>query len=232
MLPSVRGRVRPAAQQIQVPEPQPKTRSATIMELYYTPGACSLSPHIALREAGLPFTLRRVDLKTKKLESGDDFLAVNSKGYVPALRLDDGHLLTEGAALVQYIADRNPASGLAPAAGTPERYRLQEWLNFISTELHKPMGSMFNQAQTPEWREQVSVTLGKRLDWVSHQLEDKSYLMNDRFGVADAYLFTILNWAAMVKFDLGKWPLLQQYLARVAQRPKVAEALKAEGLLQ
>ena len=202
------------------------------MKLYYSPGACSLSPHIALLEAGLPHSLLKVSLPEKKLESGEDFNSVNGKGYVPALLLDDGSLLTEGAAIVQYIADRNPAAGLAPAVGAPERYKLQEWLNYISTEIHKPMGSMFNPAQTAEWKESVKTTLSKRLDWLSAQIEGKQYLMGDKFNVADGYLFTVLNWAGMVKFDLGKWPVIQQYVARVGQRPKVVEALKAEGLLQ
>jgi len=202
------------------------------MKLFYTPGACSLSPHIALLEAGLPFTLSKVDLKIKKLESGEDFNGINGKGYVPALQFDDGQVLTEGSAIVQYIADQKPAAGLAPAAGTVERYRLQEWLNFITAELHKPMGSMFNPAQAPEWKESVKATLSKRLDWLSKQLEGKQYLMGEKFSIADGYLFTILNWAGMVKFDLAPWPLIQQYAARVSQRPKVVEAMKAEGLLQ
>jgi len=202
------------------------------MKLFYTPGACSLSPHIALLEAGLPFTLSKVDLKDKKLESGEDFNGINGKGYVPVLQFDDGQVLTEGSAIVQYIADQKPASGLAPAAGTVERYRLQEWLNFITAELHKPMGSMFNPAQAPEWKESVKATLSKRLDWLSKQLEGKQYLLGDKFSIADGYLFTVLNWAGMVKFDLSKWPLIQQYAARVGQRPKVVEAMKAEGLLQ
>jgi glutathione S-transferase len=201
------------------------------MKLFYAPGACSLSPHIALLEAGLPFSLSKVDLKDKKLESGEDFNGINGKGYVPVLQLDDGQVLTEGPAIVQYIADQKPATGLAPAAGTVERYRLQEWLNFITSELHKPMGSMFNPAQTPEWKESVKATLSKRLDWLSKQLEGKQYLLGDKFSIADGYLFTVLNWAGMVKFDLGKWPLIQQYAARVGQRPKVVEAMKAEGLL-
>ena len=202
------------------------------MELYYTPGACSLSPHIVLREAGLPFTLHKVDLKTKSIESGGDFNGVNGKGYVPALKLDNGQVLTEGPAIVQYIADLKPEAGIAPAAGTMERYKLQEWLNFITAELHKAMGSMFNPAQTPEWKEAVKATLSKRLDWLSKQLEGKNYLMGETFSVADAYLFTVLGWAAHVGFDLSKWPVLQQYSARVGGRPKVVEALKAEGLVK
>jgi glutathione S-transferase len=202
------------------------------MKLFYSPGACSLSPHIALLEAGIPFTLGKVDLKNKRVESGEDFNGVNGKGYVPALQLDNGQVLTEGPAIVQYIADQKPATSLAPAAGTIERYKLQEWLNFISSELHKPMGSMFNSAQTAEWKEAVIATLSKRLDWLSKQLEGKQYLMGEKFSVADGYLFTILGWAKLVGFDLGKWPVIQQYVARVGQRPKVLEAMKAEGLVK
>lgn len=199
------------------------------MKLYYTPGACSLSPHIALLEAGLPFSLHKVDLKEKKFDSGEDYHGVNGKGYVPALQLDDGQVLTEGPVIVQYIADRNPAAGIAPAAGTMERHRLQEWLNFITSELHKSLGSMFNPAQTPEWKEAVKTTLGKRLDWLSKQLDGKQHLMGEKFSVADGYLFTILDWAKPLGFDLSKWPVLEQYLARIGQRPKVVEAMKAEG---
>ena len=202
------------------------------MKLFYTPGACSLSPHIALLEAGLPFSLVKVDLNNKKLESGDDFDGVSGKGYVPALELDDGQVLTEGPAIVQYISDRNPSAGLAPAAGTMERYRLQEWLNFITSELHKGLGSMFNPTQTPEWKEAVTTKLGQRLDWLTAQLKGDQYLMGARFSVADAYLFTILSWAKPLSFDLSKWPALEQYVARVGARPKVVEAMKAEGLLK
>lgn len=202
------------------------------MILFYAPGACSLSPHIALREAGLPFSLRKVDLKNKTVESGEDFTGLNGKGYVPALQLDNGQVLTEGPAIVQYIADQAPASGVAPPAGTMERYKLQEWLNFITSELHKPMGSMFNPAQTSEWKEAVKATLSKRLDWLSQQLEGKQHLLGETFSVADGYLFTVLGWAKHVGFDLGKWPTLQQYAARIGQRPKVVEAMKAEGLTQ
>ncbi|MGI9026075.1 MAG: glutathione transferase GstA [Burkholderiaceae bacterium] len=202
------------------------------MKLFYTPGACSLSPHIALLEAGLPFTLQKVDLKNKKLESGEDFNGVNGKGQVPALELDNGHVLTEGPAIVQYIADQKPAAGIAPTAGTMERYKLQEWLNFITSELHKGLGSMFNPAQTPEWKEAVTTTLGKRLDWLSAQLKGKQYLMDDKFSVADGYLFTILSWAKPLGFDLSKWTVLEEYIARVGARPKVVEAMKAEGLIK
>lgn len=199
------------------------------MKLYYAPGACSLSPHIALVEAGLPFTLEKVDLQSKVAASGEDFGKVNSKGYVPALVLDDGQVLTEGTAIIQYVADQAPEAGLAPAAGTMGRYRLQEWLTFISTEMHKSLGSMFNPAQSPDWRKAVEATLAKRLDWLSGQLVDKEYLMG-AFSVADGYLFTVLNWEGFVGFDLSPWPVLKSYVARVRTRPKVMEALRAEGL--
>jgi glutathione S-transferase len=201
------------------------------MKLYYATGACSLSPHIALHEAGLDHTLEKVDIRAGgKLESGGMFGEINGKGYVPALELEDGSLLTEGPAIVQYIADQSPASGLAPAAGTIGRYRLQEWLNFISTELHKGMGSMFNPAQTPEWRAAASATLSKRLDWLVKAMGDKPFLTGDTFTVADAYLFTVLRWAGPVKFDLSPWPTLTAFRDRVAQRPKVKAALEMEGL--
>ncbi len=201
------------------------------MKLYYTPGACSLSPHIALLEAGLPVTLEKVDLRTGKLASGEDFSAISAKGYVPALQLESGELLTEGPAIVQYIADQAPASSLAPAAGSPERYRLQEWLNFIATELHKAIGTFFNPAVTPEWRAAVTQRLNKRLTWLAEQLATRPYVMGDTFTVADGYLFTVLNWAKPTGFDLSAWPVFQAYSARIAARPKVVEALKAEGLI-
>jgi glutathione S-transferase len=201
------------------------------MKLYFSSGACSLAPHIALLEAGLTFETEKVDLKAKLTASGADFTAINSKGYVPALVLDNGQLLTEGAAVLQYIADQNPAANLAPAAGTPARYQLQEWLTFISSEIHKPMGSMFNPAQSADWKAAVTATLTKRLDWLTTQLDGKDYLLNNQFSVADAYLFTILNWANFVGFSLAPWPVVQAFSARVAARPKVVEALKAEGLV-
>jgi glutathione S-transferase len=202
------------------------------MKLYYSPGACSLSPHIVAREAGIAIDLKKVDLKTKTLAEGGSYTAVNGKGYVPALALDDGSLLTECPVIVQYMADQKPDAGLAPKAGTAERLRLQEWLNYISTELHKAMGTFFNPAVTPEWRKGVSDRLELRCEWLAKQLAGKQYLMGEKFSVADAYLFTILNWAPMVKFDLGKWPVLVEYHKRVAARPKVQEALKAEGLVK
>jgi len=201
------------------------------MNLYYSPGACSLAPHIVMREAGFPVELKKVDLKAKQFEGGD-YKQVNGKGYVPAVKLDDGSVLTEAPVIMQYLADQKPDAGLAPKAGSMERYRLQEWLNFITSELHKGMGNFFNPALTDDWRKAVTDRLSLRMDWLSKQLEGKKYLMGDKFSVADAYLFVILNWAAPSKFDMGKWPVLQEYHKRVAARPKVQEALKAEGLVK
>jgi glutathione S-transferase len=202
------------------------------MKLFYAPGACSLSPHIALLEAGLEATLVKVDTKAHKTEGGGDYYAVNPKGYVPLLELDDGDRLTEGPAIVQYIADRNPKSKLAPAAGTMERYHLQEWLNFITAELHKQFSPLF-QATTPaEYKETLKEKIGKRFDWVAEQLKGKDYLMGGTFTVADAYLFTMLTWTKHVGIDLARWPVLTAYQARVAARPKVHEAMIAEGLIK
>ncbi|MDF2075399.1 glutathione transferase GstA [Pseudomonas mendocina] len=201
------------------------------MKLYYKAGACSLSPHIALREAGLPFELEAVDLKTKLTASGKDFTRINGKGYIPALQLDNGKVLTEGAAIVQYIADLKPESGLAPANGSEARYELQSWLSFISSELHKPFGSMFNPAQSADWKAAAQALLSKRLDWLVTELGEREFLLGDRFTVADGYLFTVLGWAGMVGFSLDPWPGLQAYHARIGARPKVIEALKAEGLI-
>jgi glutathione S-transferase len=202
------------------------------MKLYYSPGACSLSPHIALHEAGIPFEAIKIDNKAKTTADGLNYMDVNSKGYVPALRLDDGSVLTEGPAIVQYIADKNPAARLAPAAGTIERYRLQEWLNFITSELHKNFGPLFNPAAGAEWKAGVTANLEKRFTWVDQQLAGKQYLMGDQFSVADGYLFTVLNWTTFIKMDLARWPNLIAYMGRVAARPKVQAAMKAEGLLQ
>ena len=202
------------------------------MKLYFSPGACSLSPRIALLEAGLPFTTQKVDTKTKQLDGGGDFWAINSKGYVPTLELDNGQVLTEGPAIVQYIADQNPESGLAPKAGTMERYRLQEWLNFITSEIHKGFSPLFDTALTPEVKQIFKDKLGKRFDWLATQLTGKQYLMGETFTVADGYLFTVLNWCQWVGIDLAKWPVLAGYQARVSARPKVQEAMKAEGLIK
>jgi len=202
------------------------------MKLYYSPGACSLAPHIVLREAGFEFDLEKVSLAAKKTASGEDFTQINPKGYVPVLKLDDGHMLTEGPAIDQYLADKKPTSGLAPANGTMERYHLIEWLNFISTELHKQFGPLFKPNTPQETRQTQVDLLGKRFDYVVDQLKNKQYLTGDVFTIADAYLFTVLNWGDVLKLDMSKWPVLQKYVARVAARPQVQAALKAEGLLK
>ena len=202
------------------------------MKLYYSPGACSLSPHIALLEAGLPYDLVKVDLRAKKLENGDDFLKINPKGQVPALALDSGELVTEGPVIVQWIADQNPSAGLIPAAGKPERYRVQEWLNFTTSELHKGFAPIFRPTTPDAFKDISRENLGKRLEWVDKQLAGKQYLMGDTFTVADAYLFTVLRWSGRVKLDLSPYKNVTAYMARIEARPKVQEALKAEGLIQ
>lgn len=201
------------------------------MKLYYSPGACSLSPHIVLLEAGLPFTMEKTNLKSKKTEKGADYLAVNPKGSVPALQLDDGQILTEGPAIVQYLADQKPESGLAPSAGSLERYRLMEMLNYISSELHKNFSPLFNPGASADWKKAAADNLRHRFDWLSGRIDGKTYLMGDRFTVADAYLFTVLSWCGHAGIELGQWPVLAAYEARVGHRPKVQEALKAEGLV-
>jgi len=199
------------------------------MRLYYSPGACSLSPHIALAEAGLAYSLEKVDLKTKKTETGADYYAVNPAGYVPALVLDNGEILTEGPAIVQYIADLAPVARLAPPAGSFERVRLQELLNFISTELHKSFSPLFNPAAPEEWKALTRELLGRRLDVVEQKLGDRDYLMGE-FSVADGYLFTILGWGRLVGVDIMARPRLAAYVARVKARPGVQRALTEEGL--
>jgi glutathione S-transferase len=202
------------------------------MKLYYFTGACSLSPHIVSLEAGIPLTLVKVDAKAKKTADGGDYLAINSKGAVPALQLDDGRVLTEGPAIVQYLADLKPDSKLAPKAGSFERYQLMEILNYITSEIHKTFSPLFNPATSAEQREATIANLGKKFDWISNFLGQKPYLLGDTFTVADAYLFTVVNWSNFVKVDLSKWPVLVAYQARVAARPKVQEAMKAEGLIK
>lgn len=202
------------------------------MKLYYSPGACSLSPHIVLRESGLAFELERVDLKTKRTETGVDYRTINPKGYVPALRLDDNSILTEGPAVVQYLADLVPEKKLAPPAGTMERYRVMEWLNFITSELHKSFGALFNPQASEDWKSFVHGLLRQRLDYVAVQLGDRAYLMGETFTVPDAYLFTILNWGQWTGVDVGQWPALKTYAARIAGRPAVHAALVAEKLLK
>ncbi len=199
------------------------------MKLYYSPGACSLSTHIILREAGYPFDLEKVDLATKKTASGADFLKVNPKGYVPALVLDDGRTLTENIAIDEYLADQRKDSGLAPAAGTFERYKLVEWLAFISTELHKQFGALFKPDYPEEAKTKQKELLAKRFEYVAGQLQNKQYLTGE-FSVADAYLYVMLRWAAKMKIDLSRWPALDTYEKRMSARPQVEAALKAEGL--
>jgi glutathione S-transferase len=200
------------------------------MKLYYTPGACSLAPHIGLREAGYQFDLEQVDLAAKKTKSGADYTKINGKGYVPALQLDSGEVITEAPVILQYIADQKPESGLAPKAGTMERYRTQEWLNFVTSELHKGFGILFNPALPENARPAVIDRLGQRLDFLAKQLDGKPYLTGDKFTVPDAYLFTVLSWAPHLKISLDRWPTLKTYVERVAGRPQVQAALKAEGL--
>jgi glutathione S-transferase len=198
------------------------------VKLYYMPGACSLSPHIVLRELGLPFQLEKVDTKAGKTEKGADYRAVNPKGYVPTLQLDDGSVLTEGPAIVQYLADRKPEAKLAPPNGTMERYRLQEWLSYITSEIHKGLGALFNPDMPADFRAAWKAAQGAKLDYLSQQLQGKRYLTGEQFTVADAYLFVCLSWTKWIDIDLGKWPVLTQYLAGIAARPAVQAALAAE----
>jgi len=200
------------------------------MKLYYSPGACSLSPHIVVSETGINVELEKVNLAEHKTASGQDYMTINPKGYVPALQLDDGTVLTEGPAIVQYLADQKPASGLIPAAGAIDRYRVQEWLNFIGTELHKNFGALFNKATPDATKETAKASITKRLAYLNDRLAGKQYLMGSTFTVADAYAFTIVNWTNFVGIDLKPYPNLAAYMARVAARPKVLETLKAEGL--
>ena len=202
------------------------------MKLYYSPGACSLSPHIVLREAGLAFEPVLASTKTHQLQDGTDYYSINAKGYVPLLELDNGERLSEGPAIVQYIADQVPGKNLAPANGTMERYRLQEWLNFITSELHKGIGGIFNPAMPEEAKVLMRAKAGTRLKWVDEQLAGKQYLMGDTFSVADPYLFTVTNWTKPTGIDISGLSNLNAYMSRVAARPAVQEAMKAEGLLK
>jgi glutathione S-transferase len=201
------------------------------MKLFYKAGACSLASHIVLEESGLPYEIEAVDLKTKVTASGADFMAINPKGYVPALQLDNGELLTEGPAIMQYIADQAPAKHLAPLADAMARYRLQGWLTFIGTELHKNFTPFFSPAETSEWKAAAMANLERRLAYVAKHIDDKQYLLGDEYGIGDAYLFTVLGWAPFIDLDLNKWPALTAYQARVAARPAVQAAMKAEGLI-
>jgi glutathione S-transferase len=202
------------------------------MKLYYAPGACSLAPHIALCEAGLPHQLEKVDLAAKRTEGGADYAAINPKGYVPALALDDGQVLTEVSAVVQYVADQAPGSGLAPPPGTPERYKLLEWLGFVATELHKGFAPLWRPDTPDAYKPVVRDGLAKRFGYLDGQLVDRDHLMDSGFTVADAYCFTVLNWTNFHGIDLAPFPNVGAYVGRVAARPKVQQAMREEGLIQ
>lgn len=199
------------------------------MKLYYCPHACSKAPNITLRELGLPFDMVRVDLKTKKTENGDDYLAINPKGYVPALALDNGNLLTEVEVILQYLADQKPEAGLAPAVGTFERIRMQEWLSYISSELHKTFGMLFNPQLPEQMRAAVLQKLSQRLGYVSLVLGKQDYLLGKAFTIADIYLFTVLGWSQVVGVDLTPWPIFASYMEKIAARPAVAAATQSEA---
>jgi glutathione S-transferase len=201
------------------------------MKLYYAPGACSLSPHIVARELGLPIQLQKVNTKDKSMEGGGDFWKVNPRGYVPVLELDNGEKLTEGPAIVQYLADQKPDAGLAPKNGTMERYRVQEWLNFLTSEVHKQFTPLFKPNTPEEYKKIAKENLAGRFDWLDQQLAGKDYLTGKQFTVADAYAFVLLGWTKPMQIDLAKWPNLQAFHKRVAARPKVKEAMQAEGLI-
>ena len=200
------------------------------MKLYFSPGACSLSPHIVAAELGLDISVEKVDFASKKLSGGGDFLAINPKGYVPTLELDNGEILTEGPAIVQYLADQHPEAKLVPANGTMERYRVQEMLGYINSELHKTYSPLFNPKTLPEMRAEREAYLRKRYALLDKQLAGRSYLFGEQFTVADAYLFTVTSWASHVKLDLSEFANLTAFQARVAARPAVKKAMREEGL--
>jgi glutathione S-transferase len=202
------------------------------MKLFYSPGACSLSPHIVAREAGIDVELEKVDTKSHTFNGGSDFYKVNPKGYVPALEIKAGDVLTEGPAIVQYLGDRKPQSGIVPAAGSPERYRLQEMLGYINSEIHKNYSPLFSDTTPQQVRIEKLEALAKRYALIEKQLAGRDYLFGKTFTAADAYLFTVTNWAQYVKLDLSPFPNLQAFQKRVAARPAVQAAMKAEGLLK
>jgi glutathione S-transferase len=202
------------------------------MKLYYAPGACSMAPHIVAREAGHTVDLIKVDIPNKKTADGGDYWKVNLKGYVPTLVLDDGQAVTEVGVICQYLADQKPESGLVPKAGSMERYRQMEALNFAATEVHKQIGALFNPQMTPEMKTVQLGVIDRRLNALEKMLDGKAYIMGEKFSAADAYLFTVLNWTNPLKLDVSKWPNIKAYMARVAARPKVQETMKAEGLIK
>ena len=199
------------------------------MKLYYAPGTCSLSPHIVLLEAGFDFDLEKVSLSDRKTASGVDFKTINPKGYVPAIELDNGEVLTEGAAIVQYLADQKPEANLAPPPSSLDRFRVNEWLVFISSELHQGVEPLFNPALPDDARKMILDRFESRLDYLDDYFKERSYLWNDAFTIADAYCFTILGWTKYFDIDLGRWPNLNRYADRIGARPKVQEALAAEA---
>jgi glutathione S-transferase len=200
------------------------------MKLYYAPGACSMAPHIVAHEAGIDLDLVKVDIPNKKTADGGDFWKINPKGYVPALGLDDGTVLTEVGVICQYLADLKPDNNLIAKMGTMERYHQMEALNFASSEVHKQIGALFNPKMTPEMREVQGATIARRLDALEKMLAGKSFIMGEQFTAPDAYLFTVLRWTTPLKYELGKWPNIQAFMGRVGARPKVQATLKHEGL--
>lgn len=203
------------------------------MKLYFSPGACSLSPHIVLRESGLPFELVQVDVRAKKLkDGGGDYFQINPKGQVPTLQLDDGDILTEGPAIVQYVADKTPGAKLIPLAGDKARYRVQEWLNFTASELHKNFSPLLRPTTPEDYKPIAKENISNRFNYVDKRLAGRQYLMGDAFTVADAYMFVMARWAGRVAIDLSVWPNFSAFHERVQARPKVQEAMKAEGLIK
>ena len=202
------------------------------MKLYYSPGACSMAPHIVAREAGHKIELEKVDIPAKKTAGGEDFWTINPKGYVPALKMDNGQVLTEVGVIIQYLADQKPESGLTAKMGTMERYRQMEAVNFAATEIHKQLGALFNPKMTLEMKEVQLGTVERRFNALEKLLAGKQYITGDKYTVADAYLFTVLNWTKGLKIDLDKWPNIKNFVARVAARPAVQETMKAEGLVK
>jgi glutathione S-transferase len=200
------------------------------MKLYFAPGACSLAPHIVTSELGINVDLEQVNLQEKKTKSGKDYWSINPKGQVPVLELDNGERLTEVPVILQYLSDQKPAAGLAPGTGTMERYRMLEWLNFVTSELHKTFGPLFRPTTPEEFKKLSKENIGKRFDWLDKQIAGKQYLMGDKFTLPDAYLYVMSRWATGLGMDLSKWPNLKAFAERVATRPNVQQALKEEGL--
>lgn len=202
------------------------------MKLYFSPGTCSLASDISLHEAGIAFEAVQVDLKTKKTTAGEDYLAINPKGYVPALGLNTGEVLTENAAILQYIADLNPESKLAPTWGTLERYRLVEWLALINSEIHKSLSTFFKPNAGEDWKQASRDNVTKRLDYIQTALSSRQFLMGDQFTVADAYLFTVLRWLRSAQLDPAQWPTIKTYFERIKARPQVVAAMTLEGMVK